>query len=88
MGALSAMDAANTMDLRHALAWHLQSNHYPPIPTTMIEPCITAIDSCNAGDHDDQVPLPDGVYYQGSNYAPAWAIVEQHHLDFWITEED
>jgi hypothetical protein len=54
----------------------------------MIEPCLIAIDSCNAGDYDDMVPLPNGVFYKGSNYAPAWEIAEQHHLEFWITEEE
>lgn len=88
MGALSAIDMADQVDIRTALSWHLTSNHYPPVPTSMIEPCLIAIDSCNAGDYDDMVPLPNGVFYKGSNYAPAWEIAEQHHLEFWITEEE
>lgn len=88
MGALSAMDMADQVDIRTALSWHLTSNHYPPIPTSMIEPCIQAIDACNEGVSNEDIQLPIGVYYKGRDTAPAWVIAEQHHLDFWITEEE
>jgi len=28
------------------------------------------------------------ILYRGSTQAPASAIVEQHHLSFWLPEED
>lgn len=88
MGALSAMDMAEQVDIRTALAWHLQYNHYPPIPVSMVDTCIAAIDACNDGVWNEDIDLPAGVYYKGRDTAPAWAIAEQHHLDPWITEED
>jgi len=88
MGALSAMDMADQVDIRTALSWHLTSNHYPPIPTTMIEPCIQAIDACNDGVWNEDIDLPEGVFYKGRDTAPAWVIAEQHHLDFWIEEDE
>jgi hypothetical protein len=54
----------------------------------MIEPCIQAIDACNEGVSNEDIQLPIGVYYKGRDTAPAWVIAEQHHLDFWITEEE
>lgn len=88
MGVLSAMDMAEQADIRTALAWHLQYNHYPPITLSMVDTCIAAIDACNDGVWNEDIDLPAGVYYKGRDTAPAWAIAEQHHLDFWITEED
>ena len=88
MGSLQAMEMAEMLEMEDALAWHLRSNHYPPIPLSMIEPCIEAINSVNEGGPlsgwHKVIQLPEGVSYQGSNVAPAWAIIEQHHLDAWV----
>lgn len=87
MGALSAMEMAQQdVDMRSALSWHLSANHYPPVPGSMIDPCIEAIGACNEGMWNEDIALPDGVFYQGKNTAPAWEIAEQHHLDFWIVD--
>jgi hypothetical protein len=88
MGALSATDMAEQVDIRTALSWHLTSNHYPPVPTSMIEPCIEAIDAYNDGDPYRDIDLPEGVFYRGQAHAPAYDIIEQHHLDFWIEYDD
>lgn len=91
MGYMSALDVADNelgLDLEAQLSWHLQSNHYPPVPVSMVPVCIEAIDSYNEGHYYVEVPLPEGVYYKGSQTAPAWAIVEQHHLDAWIIESE
>jgi hypothetical protein len=85
MGYLQAAEmAALAPDRETALRWHLQSNHYPPVPTSMISVCEAAIDATIDGDYDDEIELPEGVRYQGNNTAPAWAIVEAHHLDAFI----
>ena len=70
------------------IEWHLQSNHYPPVPAWMVKPCIEAIDLCNAGDADELVDLPEGCTFKGSTTAPAYAIVDQHHLGAWIDNLD
>lgn len=88
MGNLAAVDMAEqTDDIEVALSWHLQSNHYPPVPVSMVPVCIAAIVSANADAWDEPVELPDGVQYRGADHAPAWAIVKQHHLDPWIVGE-
>ena len=87
MGALQAMDMAETVDINTALSWHLTSNHYPPVPTSMVPVCIEAIDAANEDDWDRELDLPEGVSWRGLTTAPASAIIEGHHLDAWIEEQ-
>lgn len=84
MGRNFAEELAGSLGLRQSLAIHLRNNHYPPVPTSMIEPCIEAIQACNEGDYDRQIDLPEGVSWRGKSQAPAHAIAEGHHLDAWI----
>ena len=90
MGRILAEELAGTefITLGTALAVHLQGNHYPPVPTSMVKPCINAIYAVNEGAGDTEIYLPDGITYKGEITAPAWAIVEQHHLDAWVQNDD
>jgi (2Fe-2S) ferredoxin len=71
-----------------AIAIQLQSNHYPPVPLSMVQACMDAIDACNIGENGTLIDLPDGVSYRGENRAPAHAIVTSHHLEPWIDYEE
>jgi hypothetical protein len=53
----------------------------------MVQPCVEAIFAVNDWNADKDIELPEGVSYKGSPTAPAWAIVEQHHLDAWESYE-
>jgi hypothetical protein len=88
MGYNTALDLSNELDLEVALGYHLQGNHYPPVPLSMVEPCIEAIDAYWDEDFDRAIEMPEGVSYKGQTHAPAWAIVEQHHLAAWLPESD
>ena len=90
MGSNFANDLANmeALTLDQAVAVHLQSNHYPPVPLIMVEPCVQAIFAVNDWRADESIDLPKGVLYKGETSAPAWAIVEQHHLDAWVQYEE
>lgn len=89
MGSVTAIGLAESeLDLEKQLAYHLQGNHYPPVPLSMIAPCIEAIDAAYDEDYDREIEMPEGVFYKGKTTAPAWAIVEQHHLDWFITPVD
>ncbi len=86
MGHLQATEMSERLDMETALTWHLQHNHYPPVPTSMVETCITAINHANMeGDWHDEIELPEGITYRGRTTAPVYAIIEQHHLDAWLT---
>jgi hypothetical protein len=91
MGSNLAYDLASDelgLDLETAIGYHLQGNHYPPVPLSMVEPCIDAIDAYWNEDYNKLIEMPQGVFYRGSNFAPASAIVEQHHLDAWLPNCD
>ena len=89
MGSVTALGIQDSvLDLETQLAYHLQGNHYPPVPLSMVQPCIEAIDAYYDNDAMRFIAMPEGVFYKGMSHAPAWAIIEQHHLDFWLPQDD
>ena len=93
MGSVTALGIQDSvLDLETQILYHLQGNHYPPVPKEMVGPCIEAIDAYYAEDHSRMIDMPKvgdfQILYKNSTQAPAWAIVEQHHLEFWIDLED
>ena len=93
MGSVTAIGLADTtLDLETQLKYHLQGNHYPPVPVQMVQPCIEAIDAYYADDFDREIAMPKvndyQITYKGKTTAPAWAIVEQHHLEWFINPVD
>lgn len=98
MGSLQAAEMAELLTIEDGLAWHLRSNHYPPVPLAMIQPCVEAIDAALEGDWEREIQLPiDGldrngepfqITWRGQDKAPAYAIIEGHHLDSWVTLDE
>ena len=89
MGNQTATEIAGLeITMEQGLAYHLQGNHYPPVPLSMVQPCIEAIDAYWADDFNLEIEMPKGVFYKGSTTAPAWAIIEQHHLNAWCTSDE
>ena len=89
MGALHAMELADSeLDLEKQITYQLRNNHYPPVPLEMVPVCIEAIDFANEGEWDEMITLPEGVSWRGEPCAPVSAIVEGHHLEFWIAESE
>lgn len=83
-----ADEIGGLIDLPTALHIHLRSNHYPPVPEAMIDPCVAAIDAANDDDWDREIDLTGIAQWRGNDYAPAWAIIEGHHLDAFIAYEE
>jgi hypothetical protein len=89
MGSITALGIQDSvLDLETQIAYHLQGNHYPPVPLSMVQPCIEAIDAYYDEDYNKLIAMPEGVFYKGMSHAPARAIIDQHHLSFWLPEED
>ncbi len=89
MGSMTAHDLVeNVIDIRQSIAIQLRSNHYPPVPLTMVEPCIEAIYAVDEGDTHKSIQLPEGVTWRGYPTAPAYTIVEAHHLEPWLNNEE
>jgi hypothetical protein len=96
MGKLTELMIANTdLPLDRKVAWHLQGNHYPPIPLVMVKACVEAIELARLGYYDTEVKLPIGeskdgepfqITWHGQDTAPVSAIVEAHHLDGFIQD--
>lgn len=84
MGRLSAIAMRGEVDETTALLWHLQYNHYPPVPASMVTACQKAIDNANNELWDKQVRLPVGVTFRGKKFAPTRNIIAQHHLDTFL----
>jgi hypothetical protein len=88
MGRMYAEGIAETqLPLETQIEWHLQSNNFPPIPKSMVRPCMEAIDAANEGNWEKLISLPEGTGYRGLTVAPVHALVESHHLETWITDE-
>jgi hypothetical protein len=89
MGRIYAEGITETdLSLADQIRWHLTGNHFPPIPVSMVPVCIAALDAANEEDWDRMISLPEGVGYKGLTAAPAHAIIEQHHLDPWLSQDD
>jgi hypothetical protein len=54
----------------------------------MVQPCIDAIDAYYDEDYDKLIKLPEGVFWKGRDEAPASAMIDAHHLDAWLPQED
>jgi hypothetical protein len=91
MGSVTAIGIQDTvMDLETQILYHLQGNHYPPVPKEMVAPCIEAIDAYYDEDYDRMIDMPKvgdfQILYRGELQAPARAIIDQHHLSFWLPD--
>ena len=90
MGSNFATDLANMDNLTQLqqIEIHLTGNFYPPVPASMAQPCIEAIDAYWDNDTERFISMPDGIFYKGMSHAPAHAIVQQHKLYPWIPSEE
>ena len=87
MGRMQAEELASLIGdikMESAISMHLTSNHYPPVPTSMVPSCIQAIDNANAGDWHALVELPEGVTWRGDASGPTYALIEGHHLESFL----
>ena len=83
---LASGNASIVLTLEEQLSIHLTSNHYPPVPTSMVKPCIEAIDAIEEGDFGRPIKLPLGVSWRGFESAPANEIAWSHNLGAWLQE--
>jgi hypothetical protein len=93
MGSVTALGIKDSvLDLETQILYHLKGNHYPPVPAEMVAPCIEAIDAAYDEDYDRMIDMPKvgdfQILYKNSTQAPAWAIIEQHHLSTFIDPVD
>lgn len=89
MGSQFVRDIQETdLSLRDQISIHLRANCYPPVPLTMLDACVESVILCNEDLPNSEIDLPEGVYYRNYKTAPAWAIVDSHRLEGFITLEE
>ena len=89
MGHMFALALTETdTPIAQQLAWHLQGNFYPPVPRSMVQPCLEAIEAYWDDATDTKIYLPEPITWKGLTYAPAWAILEAHRLEAWTADYD
>ena len=71
-----------------AMIYHLRSNHYPPVPVSMVKPCLSAIEYANAGEWDKRIRLPNGITFKGKKTALVRDMVEAHHLEAFLEPDE
>lgn len=88
MGHFQTVEMIESAGLYQSLRWHLQYNHYPPIPEVFVSLCERAIDHANADDWDAVIELPDGVLWRNQSTCPAHALIEWAHLHPFIAGDE
>ena len=76
------------MTMEDQIGIHLRSNFYPPIPLSMVQHCVVAINAYWNEDYLAEIEVPEGVQWRGSTFAPASAIVEGHRLDGFVMQDE
>ncbi len=62
MGSVTALGIQDSvLDLETQLAYHLQGNHYPPVPLSMVQPCIDAIEEIADKFKNNDFIVLDGI---------------------------
>jgi hypothetical protein len=70
------------------LHWHLRSNHYPPLPLDLIEPCKQAIEAGHEEAWGRRIDMPEGLQFRGRDWATAQDIIESCHLEAFFEDEE
>ena len=87
-GDLAALVAEETISLEKAVEMHLRSNHYPPLPYSMVQPALQAIEMYKAGEVNETITLPEGMSYRDEPEMPVLTMIEVLHLEFFLPTEE
>ena len=91
MGKKTAQEIAQDVNdgltnLEAALIYHFRSNHYPPLPYSLIPIAIKIING--EVSEDEEVELPEGIAWKGQKSAPVSACIEAWHLSEFLLNPD
>lgn len=71
-------------NLEAALTYHFRSNHYPPLPYSLIPVAIQIV----KGEVTDEVELPEGITWKGQKSAPVSECIKAWHLSEFLLNPD
>jgi hypothetical protein len=86
MGYTQALRVLDLITLEGDLRWHLQNNHYPPVPDVMIPIALKAVVLCRNDQFNKTIEIP--IEYRMGWMVPAYVIVEIYHLESWVNDLD
>jgi hypothetical protein len=96
VGDLALRGMAGAAGIETSLAWHLQSNHYPPLPTGSVAIAKRAIDHAHrcvgfdpyASERcDHRISIKSiGTHRVYGTRVPVPEIIEAWHLDFYLED--
>jgi hypothetical protein len=69
------------------LDWHLTNNIYPSVPQQLFPVCVRAIALAKDDDYEAMIELPDGIMYQGERVVRVGNVIEDFHLEDFVTLE-
>jgi hypothetical protein len=72
------------LKLENAVFYHLRYNHFPPLPTIMVKPCVKAIPYARREDWDHRIRLPKGITWDGKKTISVADVFEYHDLDSFL----
>jgi len=84
MGHINALRVLDLITLEGDLRFHLQNNHYPPVPDVMIPIALKAVVLCRNDQFNKTIEIP--IEYRMGWMVPAYVIVEAYHLEPWVNE--
>lgn len=89
MGRTGAMGMAeavsdSSISIEAALHWQLTSNHYPPLPATLIPTALRAIKKARKGEWRSKVLMPTNLLFRGLRLAPVGDLIEALHLEDFV----
>jgi hypothetical protein len=75
------------LPLEAALSYHLQSNHYPPIPSGCVPVAVRVVNAVNNGEAwwEDEVDTNE-VRHRTGRYLTVAELVEGWHLQPFLTQ--
>ena len=84
MGYTQALKVLDLITLEGDLRWHLQNNHYPPVPDVMIPIALKAVVLCRNDQFNKTIEVP--IEHRLGWMLPAYMIVEIYHLEPYVTD--
>lgn len=92
--------AEGAIGLRMAVAAHMESNMYPPLPRAWVPMAMEAIEAASEGDWDREIILPEAVHYSeivngvqrdrvlSRQILSATEIVDKMRLEAFVRDDD
>jgi len=71
-----------SLSLENAISIHLSSNHYPPLPSTLVPVALKALTKAKKGEWEKKIRLPEGLEHKiYGKLVPVQVVMDYMHLE-------